>query len=317
MQIAQALYEGVDLKRDGGPVGLITYMRTDSTRVSADAIAEVRDLIVKQYGKAFAARRAERLQLEEERAGRPRSHPADERRHPPRLDPEAPQGRAVQALQAHLEPLRRVADDARGLRSDVGRHRRRPAARRTRRTRSTPSARRGASSSSPGWLQVTEGQREFAGEDEGDGSAGGRRSGARHRRRAAAKAPSVRPRPLEEDDDSGLLPELDEGDALELVDAARRARPSRSSRSRRRATTKARSCVSSRSAASAGRPRTPRSSARCSSAPTSRSSRAAGSSPRCSASSWSTASCDRTSTSWTRASPRRWRRSSTRSAPAA
>src|SRR5262249_51925714 len=32
MQVAQALYEGIDLKRDGGPVGLITYMRTDRRR---------------------------------------------------------------------------------------------------------------------------------------------------------------------------------------------------------------------------------------------------------------------------------------------
>src|SRR5262249_29106610 len=36
-----------------GPVGLITYMRTDSTRVSADAIAEVRDEITKRYGAEF------------------------------------------------------------------------------------------------------------------------------------------------------------------------------------------------------------------------------------------------------------------------
>jgi DNA topoisomerase-1 len=42
MNVAQRLYEGVDLKKDGGPVGLITYMRTDSTRVSQDAIEEVR-----------------------------------------------------------------------------------------------------------------------------------------------------------------------------------------------------------------------------------------------------------------------------------
>ncbi|MFH1680874.1 MAG: type I DNA topoisomerase [Candidatus Eisenbacteria bacterium] len=50
MQIAQGLYEGVDLK-DEGPVGLITYMRTDSTRVAQEAIDEVRDHI----GRAFGA----------------------------------------------------------------------------------------------------------------------------------------------------------------------------------------------------------------------------------------------------------------------
>ncbi|MEZ4312349.1 MAG: type I DNA topoisomerase, partial [Polyangiaceae bacterium] len=57
MQVAQNLYEGVDLKRDGGPVGLITYIRTDSTRVSEDAIAEVREHIEKRYGKAFVPER--------------------------------------------------------------------------------------------------------------------------------------------------------------------------------------------------------------------------------------------------------------------
>jgi DNA topoisomerase I len=52
MMIAQRLYEGVDLG-DEGTVGLITYMRTDSTRVSNDAIAEVRELIAKEYGPDF------------------------------------------------------------------------------------------------------------------------------------------------------------------------------------------------------------------------------------------------------------------------
>src|SRR5262249_20339655 len=51
MQIAQGLYEGVGLGKDGGPVGLITYMRTDSTRVSPDALQAVRDHIVDKFGK--------------------------------------------------------------------------------------------------------------------------------------------------------------------------------------------------------------------------------------------------------------------------
>jgi DNA topoisomerase-1 len=50
MQIAQGLYEGVDLGSDGGPVGLITYMRTDSLRVSEDAIEALRVKIAEQYG---------------------------------------------------------------------------------------------------------------------------------------------------------------------------------------------------------------------------------------------------------------------------
>ena len=45
MSIAQELYEGIDLKKDGGQVGLITYMRTDSVRVSEDALTSVREHI--------------------------------------------------------------------------------------------------------------------------------------------------------------------------------------------------------------------------------------------------------------------------------
>ncbi len=52
MTIAQRLYEGIELGTEGS-VGLITYMRTDSVRVSGDAITDVREFIGAQYGKAF------------------------------------------------------------------------------------------------------------------------------------------------------------------------------------------------------------------------------------------------------------------------
>jgi DNA topoisomerase-1 len=52
MQIAQHLYEGVELGPEGS-VGLITYMRTDSTRISADALNAVRQHIGAQYGKEY------------------------------------------------------------------------------------------------------------------------------------------------------------------------------------------------------------------------------------------------------------------------
>lgn len=52
MKVAQELYEGIDV--DGsGPVGLITYMRTDSLRVSDEAILTVRDLIKTDYGERY------------------------------------------------------------------------------------------------------------------------------------------------------------------------------------------------------------------------------------------------------------------------
>ncbi|HLG97662.1 MAG TPA: type I DNA topoisomerase [Bryobacteraceae bacterium] len=52
MMIAQRLYEGVELGSEGS-VGLITYMRTDSTRVSNEALDEVRGLIRDRYGAPF------------------------------------------------------------------------------------------------------------------------------------------------------------------------------------------------------------------------------------------------------------------------
>ncbi len=52
MMIAQRLYEGIDLGEEG-TVGLITYMRTDSPQVSNDALAEVRELIGKDFGPQF------------------------------------------------------------------------------------------------------------------------------------------------------------------------------------------------------------------------------------------------------------------------
>jgi len=52
MMLAQKLYEGVELGEEGS-VGLITYMRTDSVRVSSDALAEVRELIGASYGAGY------------------------------------------------------------------------------------------------------------------------------------------------------------------------------------------------------------------------------------------------------------------------
>jgi DNA topoisomerase-1 len=52
MQIAQGLYEGVEVG-DEGAVGLITYMRTDSTRVAASAVASARAYIAEQFPKTY------------------------------------------------------------------------------------------------------------------------------------------------------------------------------------------------------------------------------------------------------------------------
>ncbi len=52
MMLAQKLYEGVDLGKEG-TVGLITYMRTDSTRLNEEIVNDVRDLIKDTFGQAF------------------------------------------------------------------------------------------------------------------------------------------------------------------------------------------------------------------------------------------------------------------------
>jgi DNA topoisomerase-1 len=57
MMIAQKLYEGVELGAEGS-VGLITYMRTDSTRVSDAALNEARDFISAQYGAPYLPEKA-------------------------------------------------------------------------------------------------------------------------------------------------------------------------------------------------------------------------------------------------------------------
>ncbi len=54
MRIAQQLYEGIDIKGNG-TVGLITYLRTDSTRISEEADANVRDYIAENYGREYVA----------------------------------------------------------------------------------------------------------------------------------------------------------------------------------------------------------------------------------------------------------------------
>src|ERR687890_1663304 len=57
MMLAQKLYEGIELGAEGS-VGLITYMRTDSTRVSDAALGEVRDYINGQYGANYLPEKA-------------------------------------------------------------------------------------------------------------------------------------------------------------------------------------------------------------------------------------------------------------------
>ena len=89
MMIAQQLYEGIDLPGDEGTVGLITYMRTDSTRVSDQALTEVREFIGQRFGADFVPEkptyyRAKKDAQDAHEAIRPTSmqyHPDDVRAH--------------------------------------------------------------------------------------------------------------------------------------------------------------------------------------------------------------------------------------------
>ena len=57
MRIAQRLYEGIELGAEGA-VGLITYMRTDSTRIAPEALQAVRGFIVERFGKEYLPEQA-------------------------------------------------------------------------------------------------------------------------------------------------------------------------------------------------------------------------------------------------------------------
>jgi DNA topoisomerase-1 len=67
MRIAQQLYEGIDLGADD-PVGLITYMRTDSPHISEQAIVEAREVIQNQFGEAYLPQKPPTYQSRAKRA---------------------------------------------------------------------------------------------------------------------------------------------------------------------------------------------------------------------------------------------------------
>ncbi|HET6202451.1 MAG TPA: type I DNA topoisomerase [Planctomycetota bacterium] len=72
MRVAQQLYEGIEIGADGS-VGLITYMRTDSYRVSNDALGEVRPLILEAFGADYLPAEPNRFQA---RKGAQEAHEA-------------------------------------------------------------------------------------------------------------------------------------------------------------------------------------------------------------------------------------------------
>lgn len=62
MMVAQQLYEGISLGKQG-TVGLITYMRTDSTRIAETAKAEAATFIEETYGKEFSSHAQRKIKM--------------------------------------------------------------------------------------------------------------------------------------------------------------------------------------------------------------------------------------------------------------
>lgn len=73
MAVAQQLYEGVELSKKEGNVGLITYMRTDSTRISETAKTEVADYIREKYGDSYLPKQS---RVHKKKAGSQDAHEA-------------------------------------------------------------------------------------------------------------------------------------------------------------------------------------------------------------------------------------------------
>ena len=124
MRLAQQLYEGVDLGE--GNVGLITYMRTDSVSLAAEAVREIREVAVKLYGHAEVA--------EEPRIYKTKSKNAQEAHEAIRptsaaIAPADVEGKIdgdlYRLYALDLEARRRLADGASGLRHRRGRYARR------------------------------------------------------------------------------------------------------------------------------------------------------------------------------------------------
>ena len=123
MMIAQQLYEGIELPGEGA-VGLITYMRTDSTRVSDEAITDVREHVGQKFGPDFVPEKPNFYKTKKDaqdahEAIRPTSMQYDPESVRALLTPDQ-----VLPLSTDLESLRRVADAAGDLRRHHRRHQR-------------------------------------------------------------------------------------------------------------------------------------------------------------------------------------------------
>ena len=117
MSLAQKLYEGVELGQEGS-VALITYMRTDSVRVSNDALEQVRTLIPERFGASYLPEKPNFYKSKKDaQEAHEAVRPTEVMRAPGRRSPVSGR-RSLQALSADLAALRRFPDASRDLRPD-------------------------------------------------------------------------------------------------------------------------------------------------------------------------------------------------------
>ncbi len=121
MMLAQRLYEGVELG-DEGSVALITYMRTDSVRVSNDALGQVREHIGSSYGEKYLPEKPNFFKSKKDaQEAHEAIRPTDVARTPESVRPYSAR-RHVPPVPDDLAALRRLADGAGRFRPDHHRH---------------------------------------------------------------------------------------------------------------------------------------------------------------------------------------------------
>jgi DNA topoisomerase-1 len=218
MSVAQRLYEGIDLKKDGGPVGLITYMRTDSVRVSTDAVDQVREHIASQFGSEYVPAKPNQFK------SRKSAQEAHEAIRPTSLE------YSPEVVQKHLTDeqyrvYKLIWDRFVASQMAAAIYNQTALEVEAIPGRASPSAKRltlrasGRTLAFSGWLEEyqhgksdkpfgDDAPRELAGEDESSEL----ESGARE----VALAPTASPKSAEEDVEA-TLPDMNDGDALTLV----------------------------------------------------------------------------------------------------
>ena len=118
MRLAQQLYEGVDVK-GSGTVGLITYLRTDSTRISEEAQSAAAEYISATFGEEYkAVSEAKKTNSNKIQDAHEAIRPSDITRTPAKVK-DSLSRRSVPSVSAHLEPLYREQNEQCKIRNHI------------------------------------------------------------------------------------------------------------------------------------------------------------------------------------------------------